>query len=144
MLRVCCVTHSHRSGAVEPAEWTTAERLRLNFPPHRAPNNSRLRLACQVGSWRRLAGALRRVLRPPCCAPEAIITAPSTCPGPWPLHAPPQVRCQGDLEVVKYGQFWGEGDEALPPLPPGECWQPLGRLEFVLDPQEGGGGGKAE
>ncbi|KAI8466906.1 MAG: hypothetical protein J3K34DRAFT_387226 [Monoraphidium minutum] len=35
-------------GKVEPAEWTTAEQLRLNFPPHKAPNNARLRLACQV------------------------------------------------------------------------------------------------
>ncbi len=40
---LCC------SGAVEPKEWTTAERLRLNFPPHGAPGNARLRLACQVG-----------------------------------------------------------------------------------------------
>jgi hypothetical protein len=47
------------------------------------------------------------------------------------------VRCQGDLAVVKYDQFWGEGDVALGPLAEGECWQPLGRLEFILDPQEG-------
>lgn len=33
---------------VLPTEWTTAERLRLNFPPHAPPNNQRLRLACQV------------------------------------------------------------------------------------------------
>jgi hypothetical protein len=37
-------------GAVEPESWTAAERLRLNFPPHRAPNSQRLRLACQVGT----------------------------------------------------------------------------------------------
>ncbi|GIL50661.1 hypothetical protein Vafri_6790, partial [Volvox africanus] len=35
-------------GEVQPSSWTTAERLRLNFPPHSAPNNTRLRLACQV------------------------------------------------------------------------------------------------
>ncbi|GLI60753.1 hypothetical protein VaNZ11_002983, partial [Volvox africanus] len=35
-------------GEVEPSSWTTAERLRLNFPPHSAPTNTRLRLACQV------------------------------------------------------------------------------------------------
>lgn len=34
--------------AVLPVEWTTAERLRLNFPPHSAPSNQKLRLACQV------------------------------------------------------------------------------------------------
>lgn len=33
---------------VEPPEWTTAERLRLNFPPHGPPGNQKLRLACQV------------------------------------------------------------------------------------------------
>lgn len=37
-----------RRGSVSPAAWTAAERLRLNFPPHKAPNNQRLRLACQV------------------------------------------------------------------------------------------------
>jgi len=36
-------------GAEEPEEWTTQERLRLNFPPHGPPGNQRLRLACQVG-----------------------------------------------------------------------------------------------
>ena len=38
-------------GAVDPGEWTAAERLRLNFPPHGAPGNARLRLACQVSGW---------------------------------------------------------------------------------------------
>mmetsp|Transcript_8021 Transcript_8021/g.16419 ORF Transcript_8021/g.16419 Transcript_8021/m.16419 type:complete len:201 (+) Transcript_8021:98-700(+) len=33
---------------VLPREWTTAERLRLNFPPHSPPGNQKLRLACQV------------------------------------------------------------------------------------------------
>lgn len=35
-------------GEVSPASWNAQERLRLNFPPHRPPNNERLRLACQV------------------------------------------------------------------------------------------------
>lgn len=35
-------------GKVLPKQWCTAEQLRLNFPPHKAPNNQRLRLACQV------------------------------------------------------------------------------------------------
>ncbi|WIA12545.1 hypothetical protein OEZ85_006206 [Tetradesmus obliquus] len=35
-------------GEVAPASWTAAEQLRLNFPPHKPPNNQRLRLACQV------------------------------------------------------------------------------------------------
>ncbi|GLC69309.1 hypothetical protein PLESTF_000814200 [Pleodorina starrii] len=96
-------------GAVQPPAWTTAERLRLNFPPHAPPNNGRLRLACQVA-------------------------------------------CMGDLQVVKYDKFWGEGDSPLPDLrskPPAVA--PLGALEFVLDPGaaaagdggngEGGGGG---
>jgi hypothetical protein len=34
---------------VLPEAWTSAERLRLNVPPHKAPGNARLRLACQVG-----------------------------------------------------------------------------------------------
>jgi hypothetical protein len=37
-------------GEVQPSSWTTAEQLRLNCPPHKAPNNQRLRLACQVGA----------------------------------------------------------------------------------------------
>jgi hypothetical protein len=53
-----------------------------------------------------------------------------------------QVRCRSNLEVVKYDRFWGEGDQALGLLPEGECWQPLGRLEFILDPDGGGGGGE--
>ena len=36
------------AGAVDPPAWTAAERLRLNFPPHRAPGSEALRLACQV------------------------------------------------------------------------------------------------
>lgn len=35
-------------GPVLPEEWNTPEALRLNFPPHKPPNNRRLRLACQV------------------------------------------------------------------------------------------------
>ncbi|PNH08626.1 hypothetical protein TSOC_004823 [Tetrabaena socialis] len=50
------------SGAVQPAEWTTAERLRLNFPPHSAPGNRRVRLACQVGR-KRWRGARVQALR---------------------------------------------------------------------------------
>jgi hypothetical protein len=38
-----------RSGAVEPANWTQMESVRLNFFPHTAPGNQKLRLACQVG-----------------------------------------------------------------------------------------------
>ncbi len=44
-----------------------------------------------------------------------------------------QVRCDSDLQVVKYDKFWGEGDVQLGPLAEGEFWQPLGELEFVLD-----------
>eukprot|EP00200_Dunaliella_tertiolecta_P005107 CAMPEP_0202337376 /NCGR_PEP_ID=MMETSP1126-20121109/82_1 /ASSEMBLY_ACC=CAM_ASM_000457 /TAXON_ID=3047 /ORGANISM="Dunaliella tertiolecta, Strain CCMP1320" /LENGTH=215 /DNA_ID=CAMNT_0048927553 /DNA_START=1225 /DNA_END=1872 /DNA_ORIENTATION=+ len=61
------------SGTVFPAELTSAEKLRLNFPPHRPPNNQRLRLACQV-------------------------------------------KLQGDVNVVKYDQFWGQGSLPLGPL----------------------------
>ena len=35
-------------GNVSPSTWTQQERLRLNFPPHSAPGNKKLRLACQV------------------------------------------------------------------------------------------------
>ncbi|KAL6750383.1 hypothetical protein V8C86DRAFT_855964 [Haematococcus lacustris] len=35
-------------GVVQPGQWTVAEQLRLNFPPHSAPGNTQLRLACQV------------------------------------------------------------------------------------------------
>ena len=47
-------------GEVEPREWTTQESLRLNFPPHGAPGNQRLRLACQVRSppWEWLPACL--------------------------------------------------------------------------------------
>lgn len=39
-------------GPVEPHQWTTHERLRLNFLPHGPPGNQRLRLACQVrAAW---------------------------------------------------------------------------------------------
>ncbi|KXZ46678.1 hypothetical protein GPECTOR_41g642 [Gonium pectorale] len=90
-------------GEVEPAQWTTAERLRLAFPPHSPPNNQRLRLACQVA-------------------------------------------CMGDVSLTKYDKFWGEGDAALPDLPPGAAEAgrptgrvtPLGALEFVLDPDARG------
>jgi len=81
--------------AVLPVEWTTAERLRLNFPPHSAPSNQKLRLACQV-------------------------------------------RCNTDLTVVKRDKFWGEGDVVRDDFdhesPPQQV-QPLGRLEFLLDPE---------
>ena len=57
-------------GAVEPKAWNTRERLRLNFPPHSAPNSLKLRLACQV--------------RLPACAAAAMLAA-----GPAVAHAPP-------------------------------------------------------
>ena len=41
-------------GDVVPRGWNTRERLRFNFPPHSAPGNKKLRLACQV----RVEGAL--------------------------------------------------------------------------------------
>lgn len=80
-------------GALEPGNWTQAEQLRLNFPPHLPPSNKKLRLACQV-------------------------------------------RCMGDLEVIKYNGFWGSANEPVPQLAPDErvSIPPLGALELVLDP----------
>lgn len=50
-------------------------------------------------------------------------------------HLCPQVSCLGDLQVTKYSRFWGQGDEQLADLAPGEVVAPpLGRLEYVLDP----------
>ena len=43
-----CAVEIIPSGAATPQQWTNAERLRLNFPPHGPPGNKRLRLACQV------------------------------------------------------------------------------------------------
>jgi hypothetical protein len=37
-----------KKSPVLPLEWTQAERIRLNFPPHSSPQNQKLRLACQV------------------------------------------------------------------------------------------------
>lgn len=84
-------------GAVEPAEWTPQERLRLNFPPHSAPNNQRLRLACQVGGCRPVAAAGRGVPRcrpPPRLLPAAVPELPSpllpclpNCACRWPAPA---------------------------------------------------------
>ena len=34
--------------AVFPNRWNSVERARLHFPPHKAPGNAKLRLACQV------------------------------------------------------------------------------------------------
>lgn len=53
-----------------PASWTAAEQLRLNFPPHKPPNNQRLRLACQVG---------------PSCGHDIISSSP---PSPAVRHVP--------------------------------------------------------
>lgn len=145
-------------GAVEPAEWTAQERLRLNFPPHGPPGNARLRLACQVGDCRPLLQALLPSLGASrCWAIAAVATAAVPCTGsvpaqPVPAHParflcrshPLQLACQGDLTVVKRSGFWGQGEEVLPALPdpgPGPAGvgaaaaqaMPLGQLEFVLD-----------
>ena len=133
---------------MEPRAWTTAERLRLAFPPHGPPGNARLRLACQVGlgwsgphCWHAPPGLL-------VCACALLL--PSRCR--WlrgvverrPLRpSAPQVACQGGLRVVKRDGFWGQGKAVLPDLPPpaagssgsggGASVAPLGPLEFVLD-----------
>ena len=52
-----CAVEILPADGVEPREWTTMERARLNFPPHKPPGNARLRLACQV----RLSGACESV-----------------------------------------------------------------------------------
>lgn len=48
-----CVLYGLRQieppSAVEPQQWTTQESVRLNFPPHGAPNNARLRLVRRDG-----------------------------------------------------------------------------------------------
>ena len=54
-----CAVEIVPSGAVTPRDWTDAERLRLNFPPHGPPGNARLRLSCQV----RLGGDCEAVKR---------------------------------------------------------------------------------
>ena len=41
-----CAVEIH--GDVTPSSWNGRERLRLSFPPHSAPGNESLRLACQV------------------------------------------------------------------------------------------------
>ena len=43
-----CAVEIVPSGAVTPRDWTDAERIRLNFPPHGPPGNAKLRLSCQV------------------------------------------------------------------------------------------------
>ncbi len=57
------------------------------------------------------------------------------------------MACAGNLQLIKYDKFWGEGDTPLPDLPQasgsvaaagaggagGAGVTPLGELEFVLD-----------
>jgi ferredoxin len=47
-LGTCGTCAVQLEGQVYPESWNARERLRLNFPPHKPPNNERLRLACQV------------------------------------------------------------------------------------------------
>lgn len=133
-------------GPVEPAQWTTQERLRLAFPPHAPPGNRRLRLACQVRLLPALLWLLWLVVMSMqaaavCAQPVASLAALHHLAGA--CH-PRQVACQGDLRVVKRSGFWGQGDQALPDLAPGtdgsggsgggsSSVTPLGQLEFVLD-----------
>lgn len=51
-----------------------------------------------------------------------------------------QVVCMGDLEVVKYDGFWGQGTTPLGAMPPGEVMSSpwLGALEYVLEPVSAG------
>ncbi|KAG2435452.1 hypothetical protein HYH02_011952 [Chlamydomonas schloesseri] len=92
-------------GEVQPASWTTAEQLRLNIPPHSAPGNQRLRLACQVA-----------------CAGDLRLTKYDKFwgEGDTPLpDLPPTAGAAGGAA--------GEGGAG------GAGVTPLGELEFVLD-----------
>lgn len=132
--------------AVEPRQWTAMERARLNFPPHGAPGNARLRLACQV----RLAAG-------DSCAPGGGGVG-------VPVHGARAVEggsaAREAVEVVKRSKFWGQGDEVLGYRRGRERRRgqevgaeeaaaaskdlaaregsvtPLGALEFMLDPDE--------
>ncbi|CAG9461431.1 unnamed protein product [Pedinophyceae sp. YPF-701] len=64
----------------------------------------------------------------------------------FPPHKPPgnqrlrlacQVSCQGDLEVLKRDQFWGQGEDVLGEVAPSDDLTWFGPLEFVLDPNAG-------
>lgn len=58
----------------------------------------------------------------------------------WPPGIVLQVVCMGDLEVTKYGGFWGQGSTPLGPAPSGEVLAAplLGSLEYVLEPMSAG------
>jgi ferredoxin len=44
-----------------------------------------------------------------------------------------QVRVEGDVKVIKYNKFWGQGDVVLGPLSEDEFELPFGELEFFND-----------
>ena len=64
-----CAVEIVPSGAVTPRDWTDAERIRLNFPPHGPPGNARLRLSCQV----RLGGDCEVVKHPRVAAAAVVV-----------------------------------------------------------------------
>lgn len=79
-------------GNVEPQEWGTQERLRLNFPPHNPSSSSHLRLACQVNLTAASFLSLLFLWW------SFVLT--------WASNV--QVRVEGDVKVIKYNKFWGQ------------------------------------
>jgi hypothetical protein len=132
---------------VEPTSWTTAERLRLNFPPHQPPGNATLRLACQV----RVGGAQQH---PAGVGESSVVVAKYN--GFWG-HGDLQLEdYQGELDAAAHGERGVVGPQQAskaqgaevnrarePKSRLGVGMLPLGRVEFLLDPDErdiGGGG----
>eukprot|EP00798_Chlamydomonas_sp_ICE-L_P014989 gene14989-21047_t len=104
-LGTCGTCAVRLEGPVLPTQWTTAEQLRLSFPPHSAPANQKLRLACQVT----VQGDLQ----------VNIVTV-------VPVH-------ERDPEVTKMAGFWGSSADAESQETASDFDAPFGKLEYLLD-----------
>ena len=96
-----CAVEILPPGTVKPHEWTDAERLRLNFPPHGPPGNARLRLACQV----RVGGDCEVVKRGMFWGQGENVLGPRGDDDDEGMTTPPL----GELEFVFDRDEWREG-----------------------------------
>lgn len=96
-----CAVEIVPSGAVTPRDWTDAERIRLNFPPHGPPGNARLRLSCQV----RLGGDCEVVKRDKFWGQGDDVLGPRRDDETEGMTTPPL----GALEFLLDGDEWREG-----------------------------------
>mmetsp|Transcript_55340 Transcript_55340/g.80840 ORF Transcript_55340/g.80840 Transcript_55340/m.80840 type:complete len:230 (+) Transcript_55340:40-729(+) len=131
---LCTVKFRNESVEVERGQLLRTALLRNGLSPH---NGKAKLINCRgLGTCGTCAVQIKGRVRPAARTPveEARLSLPPFAAADA-AHLRLACRCRvdGDLEVAKFGRFWGQGTEPATDKDKGEFWAPFGEFEYLLD-----------